>query len=152
MKISSTRKILAWSCPLNHNLPNHFFVSPIVNSCSRSKEMFQFSTYIMPLDEVSHHKYTNYEGIVAIQIILLHNTLIKKELKACVQSFSFFHQMIALKVDSHLSIKFVLFTSFWSCRKSGLINCILLNNPKQPLHAKNCFKNKIFWKRIIKKP
>ena len=25
-------------------------------------------------------------------------TLIKKELKACVQSFSFFHQMIALKV------------------------------------------------------
>ena len=29
---------------------------------------------------------------------------------------------------------------------------ILVNNPKQPLHARNCFKNKIFWKRIIKKP
>ena len=28
---------------------------------------------------------------------------------------------------------------------------ILLNNPKQPLHARNPFKNKIFWKRIIKK-
>ena len=26
------------------------------------------------------------------------------------------------------------------------------NNPKQPLHARNLFKNKIFWKRIIKKP
>ena len=29
---------------------------------------------------------------------------------------------------------------------------ILVNNPKQPLHARNSFKSKIFWKRIIKKP
>ena len=29
---------------------------------------------------------------------------------------------------------------------------ILLNNPKQPLHTRNSFKNKIFWKRIIEKP
>ena len=29
---------------------------------------------------------------------------------------------------------------------------ILVNNPKQPLHARNYFKNKIFWKMIIKKP
>ena len=29
---------------------------------------------------------------------------------------------------------------------------ILVNNPKQPLHARNSFKNKIFWKRIIKNP
>ena len=29
---------------------------------------------------------------------------------------------------------------------------ILLNNPKQPFHARNFFKNKILWKRIIKKP
>ena len=29
---------------------------------------------------------------------------------------------------------------------------ILVNNPKQPLHARNYFKSKIFWKRIIKKP
>ena len=29
---------------------------------------------------------------------------------------------------------------------------ILLNNPKQPLHTRNSFKNKVFWKRIIKKP
>ena len=28
---------------------------------------------------------------------------------------------------------------------------ILLNYPKQPLHATKCFKNKTFWKRIIKK-
>ena len=28
----------------------------------------------------------------------------------------------------------------------------LLNNPKQPLHAQNSLKNKIFWKRIIKNP
>ena len=28
---------------------------------------------------------------------------------------------------------------------------ILVNNPKQLLHAKNSFENKIFWKRIIKK-
>ena len=28
---------------------------------------------------------------------------------------------------------------------------ILVNNPKQSLHAKISFKNKIFWKRIIKK-
>ena len=28
---------------------------------------------------------------------------------------------------------------------------ILVNNPKQLLHAKNSFKSKIFWKRIIKK-
>ena len=28
----------------------------------------------------------------------------------------------------------------------------LLNNPKQPLHAKNYFKNQVLWKRIIKKP
>ena len=26
---------------------------------------------------------------------------------------------------------------------------ILLNNPKQPLHARNSFTNQIFWKRII---
>ena len=29
---------------------------------------------------------------------------------------------------------------------------VLVNNPKQPLYGRNCFKNKIFWKRIIKKP
>ena len=29
---------------------------------------------------------------------------------------------------------------------------ILVNDPKQPLHAINHFKNKTFWKRIIKKP
>ena len=29
---------------------------------------------------------------------------------------------------------------------------ILLNNPKEPLHARNSFENKIFWKMIIKKP
>ena len=29
---------------------------------------------------------------------------------------------------------------------------ILLNNQQQPLHARNYFKNKVFWKRIIKKP
>ena len=29
---------------------------------------------------------------------------------------------------------------------------ILVNNPKQPLHPRNPFKSKIFWKRIIKKP
>ena len=29
---------------------------------------------------------------------------------------------------------------------------VLVNNPKQPLHARNSFKNKIFSKRIIKKP
>ena len=26
---------------------------------------------------------------------------------------------------------------------------ILVNNPKQPFHARNSFKNKIFWKGII---
>ena len=26
------------------------------------------------------------------------------------------------------------------------------NDPKEPLHARNCFKNKIFCKRIIKMP
>ena len=29
---------------------------------------------------------------------------------------------------------------------------ILVSNPKQPLHARNYFENKIFWRRIIKKP
>ena len=29
---------------------------------------------------------------------------------------------------------------------------ILVSNPKQPLHAWNYFKSRIFWKRIIKKP
>ena len=29
---------------------------------------------------------------------------------------------------------------------------ILVNNPKQSLHARNSFKNKIFWKKIIKNP
>ena len=29
---------------------------------------------------------------------------------------------------------------------------IFLNNPKQPLDVINYFKNKVFWKRIIKKP
>ena len=34
---------------------------------------------------------------MTLQIILLHNTLTKKELKSFVQSFAFFHQMIVLK-------------------------------------------------------
>ena len=29
---------------------------------------------------------------------------------------------------------------------------ILINNPKQPFHARNSFKNKVFWKSIIKNP
>ena len=39
-----------------------------------------------------------------------------------------------------------------SCQKLVLDSfLILVNNPKQPLHARNSFKNKIFWKKIIKK-
>ena len=30
-------------------------------------------------------------------------------------------------------------------------NIMLINNPKQPLHARDSFENKIFWKRTIKK-
>ena len=53
---------------------------------------------MMPLDTIPHHRHTqNYQDIVALQITLLHNTLIKKELKVCVRPFSFFHQMIVLK-------------------------------------------------------
>ena len=59
--------------------------------------MFQLSTYIITLDTIPHHRHTNYEGIVALQIILLHNTLINGELKAFIHYFSFFHQMTALK-------------------------------------------------------
>ena len=42
----------------------------------------------------------------------------------------------------------------WKCAPKLVLDpfLVLLNNPKQPLHARNCFKNKIFWKRIIKKP
>ena len=29
---------------------------------------------------------------------------------------------------------------------------ILAIKPKQPLRARNLFKNRIFWKRIVKKP
>ena len=29
---------------------------------------------------------------------------------------------------------------------------ILVNSPKQPMHARNSFENKIFGKKIIKKP
>ena len=29
---------------------------------------------------------------------------------------------------------------------------ILVNNPEQPSHVRNSFKNKIIWKKIIKKP
>ena len=29
---------------------------------------------------------------------------------------------------------------------------ILVSNPKQPLHARKSFENKIFWKKIIKNP
>ena len=45
-----------------------------------------------------------------------------------------------------------------SCRKCALkilapnTFLILLNNPKQPLHMRNSFKNKVSGKRIIKKP
>ena len=35
-----------------------FFVSPIMNFCSGSKEMFQLSTYIIPLDAIPHHRHT----------------------------------------------------------------------------------------------
>ena len=31
-------------------------------------------------------------------------------------------------------------------------NLILVNNPKQPFHARNYFENKLFGKRIIKNP
>ena len=43
-----------------------------------------------------------------------------------------------------------------SCRKCALTASdpflILVTNPKQPLHARSSFENKIFWKRLIKKP
>ena len=32
-----------------------------------------------------------------------------------------------------------------------LFNLILVNSPKQPVHARNSFENEIFGKRIIKK-
>ena len=28
---------------------------------------------------------------------------------------------------------------------------IFLNNPKEPLHTKNYYKNKVFWKSIVQK-
>ena len=71
-----------------------------MNDYSRSKDMSELSTYIIPLDEISHHKHLKlfrHNGI-ANHSIRNSITLIKKEPKACVQSFSVFHQMIALKV------------------------------------------------------
>ena len=56
----------------------------------------------MPLDEVPYHKHNNYVGIVALHIILLYNAFIKKELKVCVQYFSFYHQIKALEVGLSL--------------------------------------------------
>ena len=40
-----------------------------------------------------------------------------------------------------------------SCRKYApkVSFLILVNNPKEPLHERNSFKNKIFWYSIIKK-
>ena len=58
MKISLTKKLSVWSYPLKHNLSKHFsfFLSPIMNSYSRWKEMLQFSTFIVSLDAIPHHR------------------------------------------------------------------------------------------------
>ena len=40
----------------------------------------------------------------------------------------------------------------WAPKASPRPLFILVNNQKQPLHVRSYFKNKIFWKRIIKKP
>ena len=41
----------------------------------------------------------------------------------------------------------------WKCTPKASPKALFnfVNNPKQPLHARNSFKNKIFWKRVIKK-
>ena len=95
VEISSTRKLSAWSCPLNHNLPEHvlhFFVSTIMNSYSTSKEMFQFSTYIIPLDEISYHKHTQIMKAQWRCKSFCYNTilLLKKSLKLLSNLFHFF--------------------------------------------------------------
>ena len=58
MKISLTKKLSVWSCPLKHNLSEHFlfFLSPVINSYSRWKEILQFSTYIVSLDAIPNHR------------------------------------------------------------------------------------------------
>ena len=71
------------------------------------------------------------------QIILLRNTLIKKELKACVQYFPFFHQVIALKIG------------FSPSKEICVIRCTELKAVKNDekfflFHLKSCFVLKIF--------
>ena len=57
-----------------------------------------------------------------------------------------------------LSFDRVQVTLLWKCHAENVHQklvpdpfLVLVNNPKQPLLARNSFKNKIFWKRIIKK-
>ena len=57
-----------------------------------------------------------------------------------------------------LSIDRVLRTFLWKSHAENVHQklvldpfLMLVNNPKQPLHGINSFKNKMFWKKIIKK-
>ena len=91
MKMAQTGNYQLEVALLNHNLPRHFlfFLNPIMNSYCRSKKMFQFSTYLIPLDEIPHHRHTE------IMKAWWHcKSFCYTKLKACVHDFSFFHQII----------------------------------------------------------
>ena len=80
--------------------------------------------------------------------------------------FLFFHQMIALLklwkmffISSKRFLLFLRYLNFWKIHVKNVHQkvapdtfLILLNNPKQSLHARNSLTNKVFWRRIIKKP
>ena len=59
-----------------------------------------------------------------------------------------------LKIDGVLNRKHFFRKIMQKMYKNLVLDpfLILLNNPKRPLHAINFFKDKTFWKRIIKKP
>ena len=78
--------------------------------------------------------YSNYEDIVALQIILLHNTLIKKELRICVYSFSFPHQIIALSYG-----KCSLFHLKCAFRSRGIQIFVFPTSP-QFFHVSHCLR------------
>ena len=135
------------------NLWKMFFYFNKSSFCSRDIQIFVFSSFSLFLP-VSHcfkgwskKNLQVYDFINCLNKVLIKHFVwfLEKKIRCDIETLS---------IDTALNKEHFLWKNQAENVHQKLVPVlclILLNNPKQPLHVKSSFKNKISWKGIIKR-
>ena len=119
--------------------------------CSRNIQFFVFPFFFFPVG----NRFRRWSKI-NLKVHDIINCLNKNLITFCLISWEV-KKSLTLKLSQ--LIDYIIETFLWKNHAENVHQklipdplLMLVKNPKQPLHVRNVFRNKIFWKTIIKKP